>query len=244
MSHREFRGHHTYPHHITQCPARSDRQAVEYGVPGALQAFSPVTARRFRVTVTEVFAYGAGAGLIPDETEVLEAGTAATSHVVQRPSPAGNGLNSAVTTRQVRLRFLGTTDGKGAMVDEVALHQPLAPQAAGPGEPGPAVSLQGEREPRANGSPHAGRRLATGLGTSSGQGDERVWRECSCGFRQEICHFVNCVAYDEAPLETGEDGRAALEIIFVAYESAGTGRRVELRFTPPEGKRPIGLWVR
>ena len=64
-----------YDAHLTQCPARSDRQAVEYGVPGALHAFSPVTARQVRVTVTEVFAYGAGAGPIPDEIEVLGAGT-------------------------------------------------------------------------------------------------------------------------------------------------------------------------
>ena len=51
-------------------------------------------------------------------------------------------------------------------------------------------------------------------------------------------------------METGEDGKAALEIIFAAYESAGTGRRVELPFTPPcapqerRGKTPIELWLR
>ena len=57
-------------------------------------------------------------------------------------------------------------------------------------------------------------------------------------------HFANCVANGETPLETGEDGRAALEIVFAAYESAGTGRRVELPFVPPEGKKPVELWLR
>jgi len=55
---------------------------------------------------------------------------------------------------------------------------------------------------------------------------------------------VDCVANDLQPLETGEDGRTALEIIFAAHESVGTGRKVALPFTPPEGKRPIELWLR
>jgi hypothetical protein len=42
----------------------------------------------------------------------------------------------------------------------------------------------------------------------------------------------------------GEDGKAVLEIIFAAYESAGTGRKVALPFVPPEGKRPVDLWLR
>ena len=71
----------------------------------------------------------------------------------------------------------------------------------------------------------------------------KVWREYSCGFPQEMQHFVNCVANDEQPLETGEDGKKVLEIIFAAYESAGTGRKVELPFVPPEGKRPIESWL-
>jgi predicted dehydrogenase len=57
-------------------------------------------------------------------------------------------------------------------------------------------------------------------------------------------HLADCVLNDKRPLETGDDGRAALEIIFAAHESAGTGRKVPLPFTPPEGKRPIGLWLR
>ena len=41
-----------------------------------------------------------------------------------------------------------------------------------------------------------------------------------------------------------ENGRATLEIIFAAYESAGTGRKVALPFVPPMGKKPIELWLR
>jgi myo-inositol 2-dehydrogenase / D-chiro-inositol 1-dehydrogenase len=57
-------------------------------------------------------------------------------------------------------------------------------------------------------------------------------------------HFVTCVTGLEEPLETGEDGRATLEIIFAAYESAGTERKVALPFVPPERRKPIELWVR
>ncbi len=70
---------------------------------------------------------------------------------------------------------------------------------------------------------------------------EEMW---NYGFPQEMQHFTDCIANDTQPLETGEDGRKVLEIIFAAYESAGTGRRVELPFTPPEGRKPIELWRR
>jgi len=71
-----------------------------------------------------------------------------------------------------------------------------------------------------------------------------VWREYSFAFPQEDQHFINCVLGLEEPLETGEDGRAVLEIIFAAYESAGTGRKVALPFVPPAGKMPVELWRR
>ena len=63
-------------------------------------------------------------------------------------------------------------------------------------------------------------------------------------FVAEDQHFITCVLGLEKPLETGEDGKAVLEIIFAAYESAGTGRKVGLPFVPPEGKRPIELWLK
>ena len=51
---------------------------------------------------------------------------------------------------------------------------------------------------------------------------EEAW---NYGFPQEMAHFVDCVQNDRAPLVTGEDGRAVLEVIFAAYESARTGRK-------------------
>ena len=62
------------------------------------------------------------------------------------------------------------------------------------------------------------------------------------GFPQEMAHFIDCVKNDKQPLETGEDGKAALEIIFAAYHSAATGRRVDLPFKT-EAKKPIELWL-
>ena len=61
------------------------------------------------------------------------------------------------------------------------------------------------------------------------------------GFHQEMAHFVDCVRHDRKPLVTGEDGRAVLEVIFAAYESARTGRKVSLPF-PTNAKKPIDLW--
>ncbi|MEN6404687.1 MAG: hypothetical protein ABFD94_22270, partial [Armatimonadia bacterium] len=74
--------------------------------------------------------------------------------------------------------------------------------------------------------------------------------ECSSAFVTGDQHFTNCSLGLEEPLETGEDGKAVLEIVFAAYESVGTGRKAALPFTPPRapqermGKRPIELWLR
>jgi predicted dehydrogenase len=67
---------------------------------------------------------------------------------------------------------------------------------------------------------------------------EEAW---NYGFPQEFAHFVDCVANDTEPLVTGEDGRAVLEIIFAAYESAGTGHKVTFPYHT-DAKRPIDLW--
>jgi predicted dehydrogenase len=69
---------------------------------------------------------------------------------------------------------------------------------------------------------------------------EEAW---NYGFPQEMAHFVDCVANDRTPMVTGEDGRAVLEVIFAAYQSAGTGSRVELPFKS-EAARPIDLWTK
>ena len=70
---------------------------------------------------------------------------------------------------------------------------------------------------------------------------EEVW---NYGFPQELGHFCRCVQGKEKPLETGEDGRAVLEIIYAAYQSAGEGRKIPLPYTPPAVGKPIDLWKR
>ncbi|NUQ64439.1 MAG: Gfo/Idh/MocA family oxidoreductase [Pirellulales bacterium] len=67
---------------------------------------------------------------------------------------------------------------------------------------------------------------------------EELW---NYGFPQEFAHFVDCVKNDKQPRETGEDGRAVLEAIFAAYQSAGTGRKVLLPFTG-DAEKPWDLW--
>lgn len=46
--------------------------------------------------------------------------------------------------------------------------------------------------------------------------------------RDEILDFAQCISKDEEPPVTGLDGRAALEVVLAAYESAQTGRWTEL----------------
>ena len=47
----------------------------------------------------------------------------------------------------------------------------------------------------------------------------------------------------EKLLESGEDGREVLSILWAAYHSAGTGKRIDLPFRPPaDVKRPIEMW--
>jgi predicted dehydrogenase len=67
---------------------------------------------------------------------------------------------------------------------------------------------------------------------------EEAW---NYGFPQEMAHFVDCVRHDRQPLVTGEDGRAVLEAVFAAYESAGSGRKVELPFHT-DAQKPYDLW--
>ncbi len=67
---------------------------------------------------------------------------------------------------------------------------------------------------------------------------EEAW---NYGFHAEMAHFVDCVQNDKQPAVTGEDARVVLEVIFAAYESARTGRKVELPFATTAA-RPIDLW--
>ena len=68
---------------------------------------------------------------------------------------------------------------------------------------------------------------------------EEIW---NYGFPQEMAHCVRCVQGKETPVETGEDGREVLRIISAAYESAGTGRRIDWPYEPRPVDKPIDLW--
>lgn len=68
---------------------------------------------------------------------------------------------------------------------------------------------------------------------------EEIW---NYGFPQELQHFVDCVREDKPPLVTGEDGKAVLEVLFAAYASAGTGKKIALPFHTDAAK-PIDLWL-
>ncbi len=62
------------------------------------------------------------------------------------------------------------------------------------------------------------------------------------GYPHELKHFIECVREDKMPLVTGEDGRAVLEIIYAAYASAGSGKKISLPFQPSVNK-PVDLWL-
>ena len=68
---------------------------------------------------------------------------------------------------------------------------------------------------------------------------EEIW---NYGFPQEMQHFTNCVLGKETCIETGQDGREVLKIMYAAYQSAGEGRKIEWPYTPPIVKKPIDLW--
>ena len=56
---------------------------------------------------------------------------------------------------------------------------------------------------------------------------EELW---NYGFPQELHHFARCVRGKDEPQATGEDGRFAQEVMFAAYQSAGSGRRIDMPF--------------
>ncbi len=63
------------------------------------------------------------------------------------------------------------------------------------------------------------------------------------GYPHEMQHFVNCIHEGRQPAQTGEDGRAVLEMLLAAYASAGRGAAVQLPFRPePAPRRPVDLW--
>ena len=69
---------------------------------------------------------------------------------------------------------------------------------------------------------------------------KEVTRLVNEGFFPLIEKVAGFVAY--YGIETGEDGREVLKIIYAAYESAGTGRRIDWPYTPRKVGKPIELW--
>jgi len=55
---------------------------------------------------------------------------------------------------------------------------------------------------------------------------EARWKGKS--MRREVQHFVRCIAQDTQPWVTGEDGREDVRVAVKCYESAKTGRPVEI----------------
>ena len=62
------------------------------------------------------------------------------------------------------------------------------------------------------------------------------------GYPQELTHFIDCVRNQKQPLVTGEDGRAVIEMIYAAYESARTGAKVNLPMKFEKVPYPMALW--
>ncbi len=89
----------------------------------------------------------------------------------------------------------------------------------------------------ATGYDYAVEKAATTVGWSFTMYEE-LW---NYGFPQEFAHFVDCVQNGKQPIETGEDGRAVLEALFAAYQSAGSGTKVPLPFITDAAK-PWDLW--
>jgi predicted dehydrogenase len=81
-------------------------------------------------------------------------------------------------------------------------------------------------------------------GSSKGWSFTIYEEEWNYGFHQEMAHFVDCVQNDKQPMVTGEDARTVLEVLFAAYASAGTGRKIELPFDASGIQKPIDLWKR
>ncbi len=62
------------------------------------------------------------------------------------------------------------------------------------------------------------------------------------GYSEQASHFVSCVRDGTAPLESGEDGLAVLEIMLAAFASSREGKKIELPFRPRGYEKPIDLW--
>lgn len=68
---------------------------------------------------------------------------------------------------------------------------------------------------------------------------EELW---NYGFPQEMRHFARAIRGWEAPLVTGEDGRAVLEAVYACYASAGLGQKVRFPYKPTQPS-PVYEWL-
>lgn len=75
----------------------------------------------------------------------------------------------------------------------------------------------------------------------SWQDPDWLWNN---GYPQEMEHFLHCARTGEKPRVSGDDGLVELEISYAAYESAATGKRVELPFQPKGVERAVDLWLK
>jgi myo-inositol 2-dehydrogenase / D-chiro-inositol 1-dehydrogenase len=65
------------------------------------------------------------------------------------------------------------------------------------------------------------------------------------GYPQEMQDFARAIREKRTPIESGEDGRAVLEIIWAAYASAAQATTISLPYAPPSDvTRPVDLWLR
>jgi predicted dehydrogenase len=65
------------------------------------------------------------------------------------------------------------------------------------------------------------------------------------GYPQEMQDFINCALNGGTPMESGEDGKAVLEIMIAGYMSAAQGRKIEFPFEDPgDYNTPVEIWMR
>ena len=65
-----------------------------------------------------------------------------------------------------------------------------------------------------------------------------IWRSTGV----EAFQIVECGREDQKAIVTGENGRAVLEVMLAACESARVGRKVKLPFRT-KAKKPVDLWL-
>ena len=61
------------------------------------------------------------------------------------------------------------------------------------------------------------------------------------GYPQELQHFIDCIRDGSQPVFSAQNGRDVMEAVYAVYESARTGKKVELPFTS-DAELPISLW--